>query len=76
MTIIIVTVAFFFILVTAAELREIRTEKRITTVEVMQLAVMGIMGNASWSVENTASDTLKLNVYVRYCICNYKVGLR
>ena len=72
---IIVTVAFFFILVTAAELREIRTEKRITTVEVMQLAVMGIMGNASWSVENTASDTLKLNVYVRYSIFDYKVGL-
>ena len=53
----IVTVAFFFILVTAEELRDTRTENRITTVEVMQLAVMGMMGKASWRVENTASDT-------------------
>ena len=53
----IVTVAFFFILVTAEELRDTRTENRITTVEVMQLAVMGMIGKASCSVENTASDT-------------------
>lgn len=50
------TVALRFILVTAEEPRETRTEKRITMEEVMQDAVMGMIGNASCKVEKKASD--------------------
>ena len=58
-----VTVACRFIFVIVLEAWVVRAEYIMMAVDVIQLAVIGMIGKASWIEENIASDTCSSTMF-------------